>query len=261
MELKLSNGNTIYVFEPLKTDEQEEKDEKLEEKELEKKEEEKKKPGRKKKEVQEQVETPIEEEQEEKEVIFYDVEPSKYNNYIFSNDEMNTREFVMQNGQLVEPDKTKPYSPIYVEKVCDEHDFKIRRKWDEKLAYIYLIMKEMEPRELISSKVLYDFWDIVDTVYSKVLAKEYIKYNIPYSKDVRPYDVLMYIEAHGRCRFAKSNKRYLDGCGYIYEEPYIKNIDKIINTPELQAFINNITTSKAALREFLFNDKSYITVD
>lgn len=125
--------------------------------------------------------------------------------------------------------------------------------WDEKLAYIYITIKELKSRfwrkegHPLTKVEIKFFKDKVNKLYKEVY--NVVKYK-PHN-DLKPNDIFNYID--GKEDLERSCIR-LDG---FYGEPYIDHVGEFADKDDL---MNKILDDDEFLKRFLFNKDSYITI-
>lgn len=128
--------------------------------------------------------------------------------------------------------------------------------WDEKLAYIFIILSTCYENDKIENKDYYDFIDMVEEIYDKIISEKE-KEGIVVDENITPRQVFTYIAAKGKCRFAGTNQRWVQTGSYIYGTPCIKNIDEIMKDNNLKTLLEHLQ-EKIFVRNLIFNNISYI---
>ena len=119
--------------------------------------------------------------------------------------------------------------------------------WDEKLAYVYMVIKNFSTIE----KIDLDFFKKrVNIAYNKVL--EFVKYK-PSSMTPKPNDVFKYIDSEGK-----------DNLGYIkftndYRGGFFPYVDHSEDFSK-NGFLERILKDDDFLLKLIFNKNSYITI-
>ena len=114
--------------------------------------------------------------------------------------------------------------------------------WDEKLAYIYLILKEAVDRKLIITKDLDGFKETIKWLYTEVAKDRNESYR------VTPKNIFDNIDKGSQ----------VDECAYsdYHYYPYVDHMEDLLN----KEFINRLLNDIEFLKRFIFNRQSYITV-
>lgn len=130
--------------------------------------------------------------------------------------------------------------------------------WDEKLAYIYIIIKELAGYEWdknqmkISPEMIEHFKKNVNMAYKEVY--DIVKYK-PYDNDPKPNDIFNYIDSDGKT-FSK-NAALDDLVKDYITSPYVDHVGQFA---EMNDFLNRIFNDYDFIKRFIFNKDGYITI-
>ena len=129
--------------------------------------------------------------------------------------------------------------------------------WDEKLAYIYITIKELndykwnEDQIEISSEMIEKFKENVNKAYNEVY--DIVKYK-PYEGDPKPNDIFNYIDKDGKDDLVKDHITIMnDG----WWSPYVDHVGQFANE---DVFLNKLFNDYEFIKRFIFNKESYITI-
>ena len=188
--------------------------------------------------------------------------------YIVAEDEfINTSKKKLIRKNVFETNSSSTHSLVVPKKVKDEnyeledsldHDYSFGREesrlvdsWDEKLAYIYMTIKELNEWSnadyKITKSMLKAFKKRVNKLYQEVYnLVEYKPYDYP-----QPNDIFAYIDGK---KELKTNVIIL---GKSYGEPYIDHVGEFKYQKDL---LNKIFNDDEFLKRLLFNKEAYITI-
>lgn len=127
--------------------------------------------------------------------------------------------------------------------------------WDEKLAYVYIIIKELfdykwdESQMEITKDMIKTFKERVNTIYNNVYGE--IKYK-PY-KDLKPNDIFDYIDGK------KGMKRDVIILREEYGSPFVDHVGRFADE-DMKSLLEKIFNDDDFLKRFIFNKDSYITI-
>lgn len=129
--------------------------------------------------------------------------------------------------------------------------------WDEKLAYIYMILKDFEGwtdnnrKTKVTKDTIKKFKDRINKIYKEV--EQIVQYK-PYDGDPKPNDIFKYIDNDGEGKLGDIEFVYIHSWERPY--PYVDHCEDF----DTNGFLDRILNDDEYLKKFIFNNGSYITV-
>lgn len=138
--------------------------------------------------------------------------------------------------------------------VYGREESRLVEEWDEKLAYLYIAIKELSDWDScnykITKEMIENFKNRINIIYNDVY--KIVEYK-PWEGDPKPNDIFNYIDSDGKEDLVKDSiciindswwTPFVDHCGELAEGDLF---DKVFNDDEF-------------LKRFIFNKESYITI-
>lgn len=142
-----------------------------------------------------------------------------------------------------------------------DHEYEFGRQesrlvtdWDEKLAYVYIVVKDFSEwnhnQELDTKIVLDNFKKKVNSLYKKVY--QAVEYK-PYDGDPKPDDIFRYIDSDGKEPLGDIHIMSLSGWT---PTPYVDHVEDFASN----GFLKRVLNDDDFLAKLIFNRDSYITI-
>ena len=129
--------------------------------------------------------------------------------------------------------------------------------WDEKLAYLYMVLKDFEGwtdnnrKTKVTKDIIKKFKDRINKIYKEV--EQIVQYK-PYDGDPKPNDIFKYIDNDGEGKLGDIEFVYIHSWERPY--PYVDHCEDF----DTNGFLDRILNDDEYLKKFIFNNGSYITV-
>lgn len=123
--------------------------------------------------------------------------------------------------------------------------------WDEKLAYVYITIKELNEwagnKFKITSEMIERFKENVNKAYNEVY--NIIKYK-PYEGDPKPNDIFNYIDSDGKDDLVKDHIIIRNDSWW---SPYVDHVGQFADEDD---FLNKVFNDYEFIKRFIFNKES-----
>ena len=161
---------------------------------------------------------------------------------------------------LVIPHKVKDYNYSLSDSLDNNYCYgrdesRLVEYWDEKLAYIYVIIKELsdynwsENQIKITKDMVKSFKERINKIYEEVYdIVEYKPHN-----SLKPNDIFDYVDGK------KEVERNVIMLDTFYGSPYVDHVGRF-SDEDMKPFLEKIFNDDDFLKRFIFNKEGYITI-